>query len=308
MITGGCGFIGSHIAQELCNDNEILIVDNLTTGRKENIAEFRDRVELVVEDIRNADALCDLIKGADYVFHEAALVSVVDSVERPGDNHEINLTGTLNVMSAAAKAGVKRAVIASSAAVYGNDPLLPKTETMRPAPESPYGLAKITGEYYARVFSQLYSLPVVALRYFNVFGPRQDPGSPYSGVISIFVEKVLGGQTPGILGDGLQTRDFVFVKDVVAANLRAMHAPELKGGEVFNVGTGCGTSLLELLEAINKAAGGGLKPDFGPERAGDIKHSVACIDEARNRLGYAPGYSLGEGLRLLVDWRREQAS
>ena len=303
LITGGCGFIGSHIAEELAGDpgNEILVYDDLSSGYLKNIEHLGGRVRIIQADVRDLEALERALKGVDYVFHGAALVSVFDSVDRPFDNHSINLTGTLNVLEAAAKADVQRVVMASSAAAYGNDPALPKVETMLPVPESPYGLAKIAKEHYAAVYSKLYDLPVVCLRNFNVFGPRQDPGSPYSGAISVFVDRVLKGVAPTIFGDGEQTRDFVFVKDVVKANLLAMHSADLVGGEVFNIAGGRGCSLLELLETLNGVAGTRIRPEFAPERPGDVRHSVADITRARTVLGYEPSHTLGEGLRKLLN-------
>ena len=302
LITGGCGFIGSHIAEALVEDAEdrVVIVDDLSSGYLRNIGRIRDRVGFVEADIRDYERLLAIFKGVDYAFHEAALVSVFDSVDRPFDNHAINLTGTLNVLDAAAKNGVKRVVLASSSAIYGNDPELPKVEAMLPCPESPYALAKIAKEYYASVYSTLYDLPVISLRYFNVFGPRQDPGSPYSGVISRFSDLISGGRTPTIFGDGEQTRDFVFVKDVVQANLLAMRCPDLKGGEVFNVGTGRGSSLLQILEDINQLNGTDIAAEFAPARAGDIRHSRADISRARAVLGYEPAFNLAQGLAELI--------
>jgi UDP-glucose 4-epimerase len=308
LITGGCGFIGSHIAEELLNDGaeSVTLFDNLSSGRLENVEAFKDRVRVVEADVRDTGQLCDALVGVDYVFHEAAMVSVVDSVERPRENHEVNITGTFNVLEAAASSGAKRVVLASSAAIYGNDPTLPKVETIPPAPESPYGLAKIAKEYYGGVFSGLYGLPVIGLRYFNVYGPRQDPKSPYSGVVSIFVDRLLSGQTPRIYGDGRQTRDFVFVKDVVRANLLAMHSTGLRGGEALNVGTGRQVSLLELLDVLGNITGTTAQPELAPARAGDILHSCADIARAGEMLGYEPGYTLEEGLAELVAWRKTQ--
>lgn len=303
LITGGSGFIGSHIAEALLEDNdthEIRIYDNLSSGYRKNLAHLSNQVVFFENDIRDTTALSSAMAGVDYVFHEAALVSVIDSVERPRDNHDINLTGTLNVLEAAQKAGVKRVVLASSAAIYGNDPTLPKQETMRPQPESPYGLAKIGKEYYARVFSTLYDLPVVALRYFNVYGPRQDPKSAYSGVTSIFVDRVLKNNAITIFGDGEQSRDFVFVKDVAKANILAMHHPNIKGGEAFNVATGDSVSLLTLLHTIQDIEGTHITPSFEAERAGDIRHSVADISLIQSSLGFKPSYTLSEGLTALV--------
>jgi nucleoside-diphosphate-sugar epimerase len=301
FITGGCGFIGSHIAEELANRGEsVVIYDNLSSGYEHNIQHIQDKCTFIKGDIREFQQLCESMNGADYVFHEAALVSVFDSVERPEDNHSINLTGMLNVLLAARENKVRRVVFASSAAVYGNDPVLPKTEDMVPQPESPYALAKITGEYYLRVFSSLYNVETVSLRYFNVFGPRQDPSSMYSGVISKFTDMLKNGATPLIFGDGKQTRDFVYVKDVVQANLLAMHTDKAGKGEVFNVATNNTCSLLELIDIMNTILGTDIKPAFRDARAGDIRHSYASVDRAKAVLGYAPAYSLKAGLESLL--------
>lgn len=304
LITGGCGFIGSHIAEALVNDGEnVVIYDNLSSGYEHNIAEFRDKVEFIQGDVRDLDTLKKSMQGITNVFHEAALVSVFESVEKPYDNHDINLTGTLNVLTAAKDAGAKRLVVASSAAIYGNDPALPKKEDMLPQPESPYALAKITKEYYLSVFSKLYGLETVSLRYFNVFGPRQDPSSMYSGVISKFVDVITAGEDPTVFGDGKQTRDFVFVKDVVQANLLAMRAPSEISGSSFNVGTGKKTSLLQLLDALKEITGNDFTVHFKDVRSGDIKHSVSDISAAINNLGYQPKYDIISGLRQLLNWK-----
>ena len=309
MITGGCGFIGSHIAEALVARGEsVRILDNLSSGYEQNLAAFRDRVDVLIGDVRDPADLDAAMADVRFVFHEAALVSVFDSVERPLDNHAINLTGTLNVLEAARRAGVKRVVVASSAAVYGNDPNLPKTETMLPCPESPYALAKIAKEYYMRVYAKLYGLETVCLRYFNVYGPRQDPKSMYSGVISKFSDVILAGETPVVFGDGLQTRDFVFVKDVVAANLRAMEAPGVGAGGVFNVATGRRTSLLDLLAVMKSIAGRDFEPEFREARAGDVRHSVADVSRARETLGFEAAHDLESGLRALLDSLRPAAA
>lgn len=307
-ITGGCGFIGSHIADCLLAAHpgcRIRIIDNLSSGHLGNIEHIRDSVEFEEADIRDADRMKALLRGVDRVYHEAALVSVFDSIDRPRDNHEINITGFLNVLEACRANGVKRVVTASSAAVYGNDPELPKKETMKPAPESPYGMAKITNEYYAHCYSSLFALSVVCLRYFNVYGPRQDPGSPYSGVISIFVDRLLSGAPITIFGDGEQTRDFVFVKDVARANDLAMHGDTLRGGEVFNVATNHKTSLLMLLDTMKRITKSDTEPSFKDARAGDIKHSLADVSSIGERLGYAPEYTLEQGLEQLIDFCRK---
>ncbi len=300
LVTGGAGFIGSHIAEELLKDgHEVRVLDNLSSGYEKNLDGLD--VEFVKADVRDRAALAGAMKADDGVFHQAAMVSVPGSVERPIECNEINVTGTLNVLLAARDAGAGRVLLASSAAVYGNDPELPKREDMLPAPVSPYALGKLAGEHYLRVFAELYNVETVALRYFNVFGPRQDPGSMYSGVISKFVDVLKAGGTPTIFGDGEQTRDFVYVKDVVRANLLAMRSAEAGKGEVFNVGTGKRTSLLELLKTLGRIFGREVAPQFAAERAGDIRHSVSDISRAKEVLGYAPRATLEEGLRALVE-------
>ncbi len=300
LVTGGCGFIGSHLVEALAAEgHEVRVFDNLSSGRAENLAAARGRVELILGDVRHPDQLAPAMAGVAGVFHEAALVSVAESVERPRENYEINVMGTVNVLEAARAAGVRRVVFASTAAVYGNAPELPKREDMRPAPESPYAAAKLAAEHVLAVHARLYGLETVSLRYFNVYGPRQDPSSPYSGVISRFVEAMRRGEAPRVFGDGRQTRDFVFVRDVVGANLAAMRSPRVGRGETVNVGTGRRTSLIELLDALAAAAGCGVRPEFGPPRPGDVRDSVADISAARELLGYEPSVSLAEGLAAL---------
>jgi UDP-glucose 4-epimerase len=300
LITGGCGFIGSHIAEALVHDGiRVRVFDNLSSGKMSNLAGFGDDIEVMRGDVRDPEALRQAMQGVDQVFHEAALVSVAVSVEQPEENDAINIRGTLNVLQAARAGGVKRVVFATSAAVYGNNPDLPKCETMLPEPESPYALAKLTGEYYLRLYSRLYAVETVALRYFNVFGPRQDGKSMYSGVISRFMDDIRQGRAPTIFGDGGQTRDFVFVKDIVQANLLAMRTPGVSG-EVYNVATGKQVSLLQLWDRLKHITGSSLEPRFLDPRSGDIRHSLADIDKIRKRLGYQPKFSLDEGLRALL--------
>jgi len=302
LITGGCGFIGSHIADALVADEQsVRIFDNLSSGHYRNIEHLESAIEFIDGDIRDRTALAQAVAGTTHIFHEAALVSVFGSVEQPRDNHDINLTGTLNVLEAARKHGVRRVVMASSAAIYGNTPELPKREDMRPEPESPYAIGKITAEYYLRVFAQLYGLETVSLRYFNVYGPRQDPSSMYSGVISRFTEAMTAGETPMVFGDGKQTRDFVFVKDVVQANLLAMRSTSEGSGDVFNVGTGKSASLLDLLRILAKLTGNDNAPKFKDVRSGDIRHSVSDIGKAQKKLGYIPHYDLHAGLEQLIE-------
>ncbi len=301
LVTGGCGFIGSHITEALvAAGHEVTVFDNLSTGKLENIRSFHPKIHFTRGDIRDADALMAAMKGVTHVFHEAALVSVFLSVEQPELNHEINGTGLLNVLRAARAQGVKRVVLASSSAVYGNNPALPKTETMIPEPASPYAAEKMFGEYMLQVYSALYGIEAVALRYFNVYGPRQDPSSPYSGVISIFARAIQKGVSPTIYGDGLQTRDFVYIQDVVRANLLAMHAENAGHGEAFNIGTGHITSLLDLVNTISEICHTTVQPIMEPTRAGDVRHSLADISKARRTLNYTPQFSLKEGLEALL--------
>ncbi len=302
FITGGCGFIGSYIAEELIGrGDEVVIYDDLSTGYERNIEHIRDKCSLVRADIRNLNLLSEAMKGVDYVFHEAAMVSVFESIERPEDNNSININGTLNVLLAARENNVKRVVFASSAAVYGNDPALPKTERMLPQPESPYALSKIAGEHYMRVFAKQYNVETVVLRYFNVFGPKQDASSMYSGVISKFHETLLHEAAPIIYGDGKQSRDFVFVKDVVRANLMAMESDRAGKGEILNIATGKAKSLLDLLDTLNRILNLDIRPTHKKVRSGDIRHSLASANEAKTLLGWEPEYSFKNGLFELID-------
>ncbi len=312
LVTGGAGFIGSHIAQRLLGDgHEVVILDNFSTGRRENIAAISapavaDRLRVVEGDVRNAKIVEECMSGCALAFHEAAVVSVPYTVEHPQESHDVNIQGTLNVLQAARAAKTKRVVFASSAAIYGEEPTLPKIETMKPEPISPYGVEKITGEHYLATWAKLFGVETVSLRYFNVFGPRQDPSSPYSGVISIFVDRILAGRGLTFFGDGKQIRDFVYVANVVDANMLA-GTKEGVSGRVFNVACGKKTTLLELASMIEKAAGRTVERSFGAPRAGDIKESVANIDRAKTELGYAPAVGVDEGLQRLVEHVRAAA-
>lgn len=306
LITGGAGFIGSHIAERFVSEgHEVCIVDNLSTGRLSNIAGFADKVEFHRGDIRNQALLAKLAKGCDLIYHEAAVVSVPYSVDYPQETHDVNIQGTLNVLLAARDQGVKRVVFACSAAIYGEAPGLPKVESMAAAPIAPYGIEKITGEYYCNVFNKLYGVETVALRYFNVFGPRQDPKSPYSGVISIFVDRVLAKKTPLIFGDGGQYRDFVFVDNVVQANYLAGTVAKAAGG-VYNVGLGQKTTLNDLLAMLGRITSQDVKPEYHEERAGDIRESVADITRIKTELGYDPKVGVEPGLARLVEYEKAQ--
>jgi len=306
IVTGGAGFIGSHIAEELAARNhEVVVLDNLFAGKIENLAPVQGNknVTFVNGTITDLPLLKKIFTGADGVFHEAAIASVPYSVAHPLETHDINLSGTFNVLSAARDCGVKSLVFASSAAVYGDRPRLPKQEEMLPETLSPYAVSKLAGEYYCSVFSRLYGVRCTALRYFNVFGPRQDPHSPYSGVISKFVTGTLARRPLVIFGDGAQTRDFVYVKDVVQANLLAMAS---EGGGVYNIACGKQINLLELADTIMEISGITVPVTFAPPAAGDIKDSLADISLAQDMLGYVPAYTVRSGLERTVAWYREQ--
>lgn len=307
LVTGGAGFIGSHIAHKLLREGyHVVVIDNLSSGREENLAGLGAEVELVEGDIRDAALVTRAAAGCRLVFHQAAVVSVPYSVQHPRETHAVNIAGTLNVLLAARDAGTERLVFASSAAVYGEDPALPKRESMTPAPVSPYAVEKLCVEHDLAVFNQLYGLPCVSLRYFNVFGPRQDPNSPYAAVLPIFTEHLLRGKSPIIDGDGQQTRDFTFVANVVAGNLKAMSAVKTSGDSV-NVACGGSFSVLYLYEQICEILGCDIPPTHGPRRAGDVDHSRADIGLAQRILGYEPVVSFEDGLRETVEWYRSAA-
>ena len=301
LITGGAGFIGSHLADALAGTHELVILDNLATGKAGNIQHLIEarRVSLVRGSVTDPALLKTCMEGVDGVFHEAALVSVLRSVKDPDATNEANVAGTLRVLVAARDAGVKAVVFASSSSVYGESPVLPKREDMPPVPKSPYAVSKLAGEHYLRVFSELYGIRTVSLRYFNVFGPRQDPESPYAAVIPLFITRVLRGEPIVIHGDGGQTRDFTYVKDVVQGNLKAM-ASGARG--TFNLACGERNSVLALARAVMEIAGKEVPIRHEPPRPGDIRDSLADISAARERLKYAPGYTLRTGLEETVPW------
>jgi len=304
LVTGGAGFIGSHLVEALLADGcRVTVLDNLSTGHRHNIDDLGDRIDFVEGDIRDARLLDKVIKGCEVVFHQAAVVSVTLSVQDPSHSCEVNDLGTVRVLDAARRNGVRRVVMASSSAIYGDDPRLPKIEDMVPKPLSPYAVQKLTGEVYASVFKDLYGLETVCLRYFNVFGPRQDPSSPYSGVISIFMTRASAGQAPTIYGDGGQTRDFIYVKDVVRANLMAATEPSAAGG-VFNVGTGSSIRIHALWSLIGELSDVQIEPVFGPPRDGDIRESVSDIHKIGGVLGFSPQVELRQGLIDTLAWYR----
>jgi nucleoside-diphosphate-sugar epimerase len=304
LVTGGAGFIGSHLVEALLADGcRVTVLDNLSTGHRHNIDDLGDRIDFVEGDIRDDRLLDKVIKGCEVVFHQAAVVSVTLSVQDPSHSCEVNDLGTVRVLDAARRNGVRRVVMASSSAIYGDDPRLPKIEDMVPKPLSPYAVQKLTGEVYASVFKDLYGLETVCLRYFNVFGPRQDPSSPYSGVISIFMTRASAGQAPTIYGDGGQTRDFIYVKDVVRANLMAATEPSAAGG-VFNVGTGSSIRIHDLWSLIGELSDVQIEPVFGPPRDGDIRDSVSDISKIGGALGFSPQVELRQGLIDTLAWYR----
>ncbi|MDD1728252.1 MAG: SDR family oxidoreductase [Methanospirillum sp.] len=300
VVTGGAGFIGSHIVDSLAGlGNDVIIFDNFISGRKENIAHLKEnkKIKVIHGSITDLAILRAACESADGIFHEAAIASVQQSLQNPLRTHETNATGTLNVLLAARDAGVKKIVSASSAAVYGDNPILPKHEEMIPEPLSPYAVSKITGEYYCSVFSRLYGLKTVSLRYFNVYGPRQDPRSEYSGVISKFIMQAILGKPITIYGDGEQTRDFIFIDDVVTANIHAMER-DVQG--IFNIASGRETSLNKLEELVTSVSGTKVPVIYEPPRSGDIRKSLADISRARKRLGFEPEYTITKGLEHTI--------
>jgi len=303
LVTGGAGFIGSHLAEELLRRGErVRVADSLVTGKRENLAHL-PQAEFVQGDLADIDFARRVVQGVDYVLHQAAIPSVPRSVEDPITSNRANIDASLNVLVAARDAGVRRLVYAGSSSAYGNAATLPKVETMVPAPLSPYALQKLVAEQYCQMFTQLYGLETVTIRYFNVFGPRQDPSSPYSGVISLFISALAEGRRPNIYGDGGQTRDFTYVANVVDGVLRACHAPGASG-EVINVATGGRISLNELFRTVRELMGARVEPVYGEERAGDVRDSQADIGKARRLLGYEPIVGLADGLQKTVEWYR----
>jgi UDP-glucose 4-epimerase len=306
LVTGGAGFIGSHIAEALVRQgHRVRVLDNMFAGKRENLRTVADDVELIEGDCADPAAAGRAAKGMEVVYHEAAVPSVARSVKDPAQSHHHNANATLSMLLAARDAGVRRFFYAGSSSVYGDSPTLPKREDMLPRPLSPYAVGKLTGEHYVRIFSSLYGMETLTFRYFNVFGPRQDAGSPYSGVISLFATGLFSGRTPVIFGDGRQSRDFTFVANVVDGNLRGLTARGLQG-QAVNLATGDRVSLNQLLKAMARAAGVKAKAERQPARAGDIKHSLADIRAARKLLGYRPSVRFEEGLRQTMEWYRTQ--
>lgn len=305
LVTGGAGFIGSHLVEELRRRGErVRVVDNLVTGKQVNLSHIPD-LEVIEGDLAELDTALNAVRGMDYVLHQAAIPSVPRSVSDPIASNRANITATLNVLVASRDAGVKRVVYAGSSSAYGDTPTLPKREDMPARPLSPYALQKLVGEQYAQMFTALYGLETVTIRYFNVFGPRQDPSSPYSGVISLFISALIDGRRPTIYGDGGHTRDFTYVANVVDGVLRACTAPNV-AGQVINVATGGRVSLNELFRTLRDLTGSQVEPIYADPRPGDVRDSQADISRARDLLGYTPTIDFEEGLQRTLDWYRTQ--
>ena len=310
LVTGGAGFIGSNIVESLLRRGErIVVLDDFSTGRRDNLEsalkarrEGAPPPDIIEGDIRDTPTVRRAMHGVTHVLHQAALPSVQRSVDDPMASHQVNATGTLILLIAARDEGVRRFVYASSSSVYGDTPAMPKRETMTPQPLSPYAVSKLAGEYYCKIFHSLYGLETVSLRYFNVFGPRQDPHSQYAAVVPNFVKAVLAGGSPVVYGDGLQSRDFTYVDNAVEANLKGCEAPSSAAGRAYNVACGSRTTLIDLLHLLERITGSAIRPVHDKPRPGDVRHSLAAIDEARLHLGFSPGTGLEEGLRRTVAW------
>ncbi|NET30854.1 MAG: SDR family oxidoreductase [Cyanothece sp. SIO1E1] len=312
LITGGAGFIGSNLAEALLADervDKVRVLDNLSNGHLKNITPFLDRpdFEFIEGDIRDMDTCLQACAGMDLVSHQAALGSVPRSIKDPHTSNAVNIAGTLNIFKAAEESGINKVVFAASSSTYGDSRALPKREGVIGKPISPYAVTKLVCELYADVFSNLYDFNYIGLRYFNVFGPKQDPNGPYAAVIPLFVKAIMEGKPPLIHGDGLQSRDFTFVGNAVEANIRSLFATrEDAWNEVYNVAVGERTTILELFQLLKEVSGSDLEPTFGPTRQGDVKHSLADISKAKNYLGYDPQYSIKEGLKIAFEWYKKQ--
>lgn len=308
LVTGGAGFIGTNLARALLDrGDDVRILDNFSTGKRDNVQGLGDRADIIEGDIRSYHVVREAVDGVDVIFHEAALPSVPRSIKDPITTHEAGTSGTLNILQAARECGVRRMVYAGSSSVYGNTDVLPKHEGMTPAPLSPYAVSKITGEYYCRVFFQLYGLETVTLRYFNVFGPRQDPTSQYSAVIPKFISMMRKGDRPTIHGNGEQSRDFTYIDNVVHANILAATVDGGVAGEAFNVACGGRTTLNELVAALNDALGTTIAPIYGEPKLGDVQHSYAAINKFEDAAGYRPLVQFNEGVRRTVEWFTREA-
>ncbi|MGB9611062.1 MAG: SDR family oxidoreductase [Bryobacteraceae bacterium] len=307
VVTGGAGFIGSALVRKLLEKGaaRVAVIDNFSSGKEENLAEIRENIDLYPVDIRDYARLAPLLAGAPVVYHLAAIPSVPRSIEDPVPSHEVNINGTFNVLRAAVEGRAGRVVYAASSSAYGDTEVLPKTESMAPRPRSPYAMQKLAGEYYCSVFSACYGIETVSLRFFNVFGPRQDPSSPYSGVLSIFMTRLLERRPPVIFGDGEQSRDFTYVEDVAELCWKAAHAPAaVVSGRVYNAGNGGRYTLNETWRLLCRIEGVDIRPEYAPPRPGDVRHSQADTAAAVHDLGHAPRFPFEEGLRRTLAWYR----
>ena len=309
VVTGGAGFIGSAIVRRLLEEGarKVVVVDNLLTGHERNLEEVRGQIDFQRADIRRYEEIAPLLRGAAVVFHEAAIPSVPRSIDDPVPSHDVNIDGTFNVLRAAKEGGAGRLVYAASSSAYGDTEVLPKAESMLPRPKSPYALQKLVGEYYCSVFAGVYGLETVALRYFNVYGPRQDPSSPYSGVLSLFMRAVLERRTPTIFGDGEQSRDFTYVEDVAELNLKAARAKNVSG-RMYNGGNGCRITLNAAWTLLQQLEGVSIPAVYGPPRAGDVRDSQADTTAAVQELGHAPRFSFEEGMKRTLEWYRKSGA
>ncbi|MGA3204355.1 MAG: SDR family oxidoreductase [Bryobacteraceae bacterium] len=302
VVTGGAGFIGSALVRILLADHaKVAVIDNLHSGHVRNLADVRGQIELHILDIRDGAAIAPVIAGADVVFHLAAIPSVPRSIDEPRPSHEVNINGTFEVLEAAVKGRVRRLVYAASSSAYGDSETLPKIETMPAKPKSPYAAQKYLGELYASVYTSCFGLETVALRFFNVYGPRQDPSSAYSGILSLFMKHLIARTAPTIFGDGEQSRDFTYVEDVAALCLKAAHAPGV-AGQMFNAGNGGRYTLNEIWAMLQKMEGVEIPPQYGPPRPGDVRHSMAETTAAKTALGHAPRFTIEQGLQKTLDW------
>ena len=305
LVTGGAGFIGSNIVQELLKrSGKVRILDNFSTGKRQNLRPFLNDIELIEGDIRSYHIVREAVRGVDFILHQAALPSVPRSIKDPITTNEVNVVGILNVLDAAREAGVKRVVYASSSSIYGNSAILPKVEDMAPDPLSPYAVSKLAAEKYCKVFYEIYGLETVCLRYFNVFGPNQDPSSQYSAAIPKFITAILNGSQPTIYGDGEQSRDFTYVENVVEANLLACQAEKV-GGMVLNIACGERITVNKLVRKINETLGKNVQAKYVDEREGEVKHSLASVERAKQCLGYEPRVSFEEGLKKTIEWYKD---
>ena len=307
VVTGGAGFIGSAIVRRLLEEgaSKVVVLDSLLTGHERNLEEVRSRIDFQRADIRNYEEIAPIIRGASLVFHEAAIPSVPRSIDDPIPSHEVNINGTFNVLRAAHEGKAGRVVYAASSSAYGDTEVLPKVESMLPNPKSPYALQKLVGEHYCHIFSSVYGVETVALRYFNVYGPRQDPSSPYSGVLSLFMRAVIERKAPTIFGDGQQSRDFTYVEDVAELNLKAARASGV-AGRMYNAGNGGRITLTEAWNLLQRIEGVEIAAKFGPPRAGDVRDSQADTTLAVRDLGHAPRFSFEEGMKRTLEWYRRQ--